>query len=137
MATFTRFEDIESWQKGRHLARSIYSTTSQGPFARDYGLRDQIRRSAVSIMANIAAGFGRGGNREFVTFLSNARGSCAEVKSHLYVALDCGLLPQKEFDAFYSVADETEGLISGLMKYLANSEVRGRKFKQPSSNRKL
>ncbi len=133
MATFTRFEDIESWQKDRYLTRLIYSTTSEGPFARDYGLRDQIRRSAVSIMANIAEGFGRGGNKELITFLSNARGSCAEVKSHLYVAFDCGLLPQKDFDTFYSVASETEGLISGLMKYLATSVVRGRKFKQSSS----
>jgi four helix bundle protein len=129
MATFTRFEDIEGWQKGWHLTRSIYSATSRDLFAKDFGLRDQIRRSAVSIMANIAEGFGRGGNKEFVTFLSNARGSCAETKSHLYVALDCGLLPQLDFEAFYGLAGEAEGLISGLMKYLANSDTRGRKFK--------
>ncbi len=132
MATFTRFEDIESWQKARHLARAIYLATSQGPFAKDYGLRDQIRRSAVSIMANIAEGFGRGGNKEFVVFLGYARGSCAEVKSHLYVAFDSGLLVQGDFDSLYALAGEIEGLISGLMKYLAASEARGRKFNQPN-----
>ena len=81
---------------------------------------------------NIAEGFGRGGNKEFVAFLSYARGSCAETKSHLYVALDNGFSPQKDFGALYGLADETEGLISGLMKYLATSEARGRKFKSPS-----
>lgn len=132
MATFTRFEDIESWQKARLLARTIYAVTSIGAFAKDYGLRDQVRRSAVSIMANIAEGFGRGGNKEFIAFLSNARGSCAEVKSHLYVALDSELIGKTEFDSLFLLAGEIEGLISGLMKYLAASEARGRKFNPPN-----
>ena len=128
MATFTRFEDIESWQKSRLLARNVYRLTTEGVFARDFGLRDQIRRSAVSIMANIAEGFGRGGNKEFVALLSIARGSCAEVKSHRYVALDTGMIVQADFDELFLLAGEVEGLVSGLMKYLANSEARGRKF---------
>ena len=133
MATFTQFEDIEGWKKARELARQVYRATAIGPMARDFGLRDQIRRAAVSVMANIAEGFGRGGNREFVSFLSIARGSCAEVKSHAYVAFDAGLLAEQEVKAIQKLAAETEALISGLMKYLAASDARGRKF--ASANR--
>lgn len=130
MATFTRFEQIESWQKARLLASAVYRVTAEVAFARDFGLRDQIRRSAVSIMANIAEGFGRGGNKEFNSFLSMARGSAIEVKSHLYVALDASLITEQSFESLYKLASESEALISGLMKYLANSETRGRKFNQ-------
>jgi len=130
MATFTRFEQIESWQKARLLAAEVYRMTAEGVFARDFGLRDQIRRSSVSVMANIAEGFGRGGNKEFISFLSVARGSAVEVKSHLYVALDAGLIAENSFQSLYKLASESEALISGLMKYLANSDTRGRKFHQ-------
>ena len=128
MATFKRFEEIEGWQKAREPAREVYRITNGGPFSRDFGLRDQIRRASVSIMANVAEGFGRGGNKEFVAFLSIARGSCAEVKSHLYVAKDAGFIEPAEFNTLYSLASEAEGLPRGLMKYLAASEARGRKF---------
>lgn len=129
MSTITRFEDIEGWKKARELGRRIYGVSNQGSFARDYSLRDQIRRAATSIMANIAEGFGRGGNKEFVQFLGHARGSCAEVKSHLYIALDSRSIDQTEFDGLYQLASEAEALISGLMKYLQNADIRGRKFK--------
>ena len=86
MATFHRFEDIESWQKARRLARRIYELTGNGDFARDFGLRDQIRRAAVSIMSNIAEGFERDSRREFARFLDIARASTGEVRSQLYVA---------------------------------------------------
>jgi four helix bundle protein len=129
MSTFTRFEEIGGWTKARELTREVYRFTNEGAFARDFGLRDQIRRASVSVMANIAEGFGRGGNKEFAAFLSTARGSCAEVKSHLYVALDTGLLERERFDMAFALAGEAEGLISGLMKYLAGSEARGRKFR--------
>ncbi|PSQ92571.1 MAG: four helix bundle protein, partial [Bacteroidetes bacterium SW_4_67_19] len=85
MATFHRFEDIESWQKARRLARRIYELTGNGDFARDFGLRDQIRRAAVSIMSNIAEGFERGSRREFARFLDIAKASAGEVRSPLYV----------------------------------------------------
>ncbi|HWA08037.1 MAG TPA: four helix bundle protein [Opitutaceae bacterium] len=132
MATFKRFEEIQSWQKARELAREIYRLTGDGPFSRDFGLRDQIRRASVSMMANVAEGFGRGGNKEFVAFLSIARGSGAEVKSHLYIAADAGLIERADFNRLYSLTDEAEGLISGLMKYLAASAARGRKFAGPN-----
>ncbi len=129
MATITRFEDIERWKKARELARHVYALCDQGMLARDFGLRDQLRRATVSIMANIAEGFGRGGNREFIQFLGYARGSAAEVKSHLYVASDVGALAPPDFERLYRLASEAEALISGLMKYLQGAEFRGRKFK--------
>ncbi|HXA13848.1 MAG TPA: four helix bundle protein [Opitutaceae bacterium] len=132
MATFTRFEDIDGWKKARQLAGEIYRISAGGQLARDFGLRDQLRRAAVSVMANIAEGFGRGGNKEFVAFLSTARGSCTEIKSHLYVALDAGLALKNDFNAIYGLSSEVEALISGLMKYLASSEARGRKFNKPN-----
>lgn len=128
MATFTRFEEIESWKKARELTGAVYRITREPELARNYGLRDQLRRASVSIMANIAEGFGRGGNREFISFLSMARGSCAETKSHLYVAKDAAELSEADFDRLYAKATEVEGLISGLMKYLAATDARGRKF---------
>jgi four helix bundle protein len=88
MSTIKRFEDIEAWQRAREIAKNIYRITSSGEFSRDYGLKDQIRRSSVSIMSNIAEGFERDGNKEFIYFLSLAKGSCGEAASQLYVALD-------------------------------------------------
>ena len=129
MATIKRFEDIQAWQKARHSTRMIYETTSTGAFSRDFGLRDQIRRSAVSTMSNIAEGFEREGNREFINFLTIAKGSCAEARAQLYVALDCGYIDRSEFDTLYRELDETGRLIGGFMRYLSNCEISGQKFK--------
>ena len=129
MPTITRFEDIEGWKKARELARLVYLVTKTNDLAKDYALRDQMRRAAVSVMANIAEGFGRGGNKEFIQFLGHARGSSTELKSHFYVALDAGFIAKNEFGQLYQLASETEALISGFMKYLQASDVRGRKFK--------
>ena len=90
MARIEKFEDMVSWQKARQLTRLIYRVTKTGQFAKDFGLRDQIRRAAVSILSNIAEGFERGGDKEFRQFLSQAKGSCAEVRAQLYIALDEG-----------------------------------------------
>jgi four helix bundle protein len=92
-------------------------------------LRSQISRAAVSIMSNIAEGFGREGNAEFIQFLSIAKGSVAEVEAQLYVALDQAYLTQERFDQLRVLADSTKALIGGLMTYLKSSEMRGRKFK--------
>ncbi len=129
MPTILRFEDIEGWKKARDLAHSIHAVTKAGDLAKDFALRDQMRRAAASVMANIAEGFGRGGNREFIQFLGHARGSCTELKSHLYLAADAGVMEGTKFQQLYRLASETEALISGLMKYLQTSEARGRKFK--------
>ena len=86
MATIEKFEDIEAWQKARELTREVYAASNTWLFAKDYGLRDQIRRAAVSIMSNIAEGFERGGDKEFGQFIAQAKGSSAEVRAQLYVA---------------------------------------------------
>lgn len=92
MAAFKRFEDIQAWQLGRELNRVVYGLTSDGAFARDFGLKDQIRRASISVSSNVAEGFGRRSPKEFARFLDIALGSAAEVQSQLYLALDLGYL---------------------------------------------
>ncbi len=125
--TIKRFEEITAWQKARQLTANIYKSTSTGPFAKDFGLRDQIRRAAVSSMSNIAVGFERDGNKEFVQFLAIAKGSTGEVRSQLYVALDAGFLSQPHFNELLASAEEPSRVISGLMRYLRQSGLQGRK----------
>jgi len=129
MASIQRFEDIAAWQKGRELARQIYQLTGREKFQRDFTLKDQIKRVAISITSNIAEGFERGGNREFIQFLSIARGSAAELKSQLYIALDAGYLNKQEFDDLYQQTHSVILLLVGFIKYLEQSELRGQKFK--------
>ena len=120
MAKIERFEDIEAWKRARVLTRRIYQKTNAGEFARDFGLRDQIRRASVSIMSNIAEGFERGGgDKEFARYLSIAKGSAGEVRSQLYVALDVEYLTQSEFDEFTQLATEISRLLSAFMQYLS------------------
>jgi four helix bundle protein len=128
MATFRRFEDIEAWRKARDLTKQIYVISSRSAFGSDYALRDQVRRASVSIMANIAEGFGRSGSKEFLQFLANAKGSATEVQSHLYVALDQRYLDAVQFQPLYDAADEIGRMINGLMTYLRSSGVKGIKF---------
>ena len=129
MASIQRFEEIEAWQKGRELTRRIYQIASKEKFARDFTLKDQIKRAAISVTSNIAEGFERGGNREFIQFLAIAKGSASELKSQLYTALDAGYIDKKEFEELYKLAHSIVLLISGFIKYLQQSELRGRKFK--------
>jgi four helix bundle protein len=126
--TFQRFEEIGAWQRGRELARLIYQMTSHEPLSRDFGLRDQLRRAAVSVVSNIAEGFERGGTGEFRQFLSQAKGSAGEIRAQLYVALDAGLITQEAFDTTYALADETSRMIAGLIRYLRQTEMRGQKY---------
>ncbi len=118
MTRIERFEDIEAWQKGRELVKEIYQLSAGGGLSKDFGLRDQIRRAAVSIISNIAEGFARQTDKEFVQFLYMANGSVAEVQSQLYVASDLSYLSQDEFIRLYSKADEVARLISGFIRYL-------------------
>src|SRR5262250_957362 len=96
--TIKYFEDLEVWKEARRMTREIYRLTQDGKFAKDFGLREQIRRAAVSVMSNIAEGFERGGNQEFIQFLYIAKGSCGEVRSQVYIAYDQGYLVQVEAD---------------------------------------
>src|SRR5438552_10891133 len=129
MNKIERFEDIIAWQKARVLTKQIYATAKIGAFARDYGLKDQIQRSSVSTMANIAEGFERGGDKEFLQFLSDSKGSCGEVKSHLYVAVDQNYITPITFDDLYGKANEVSRLVGGFMTYLRDSTLRGNKYR--------
>ena len=125
--TIKSFEDLIAWQKARVLTGTIYKATSRGDFARDFGLKDQIRRAAVSVMSNIAEGFERGRPSEFHQFLSIAKGSCAELRSQLFVALDAGYLKQPDFAELMDIAVEVGKILGGLRagvqrKRLANSQ---------------
>ena len=97
MSSIRRFEDVLGWQRARELAREIYRASASGAFAKDYALRDQIRRASVSVLSNISEGFERGSDREFAQFLNIAKGSVGEVRCQLYIALDQGYLPEAQF----------------------------------------
>lgn len=118
-AKIDRFEDLIAWQKARELTNEIYRTTSEGRFCRDFGLRDQIRRAAVSVMSNLAEGFDRAGRKEFHQFLVVAKGSCAEVRSQLYVAFDVGYISGAEFENLHVMAKELARIIGGLRASVA------------------
>jgi four helix bundle protein len=129
MAKIIKFEDIESWKLARSFTKEVYNITATGKFARDFALRDQIRRAAVSILSNIAEGFERGGDNEFLQFLSVAKGSCGEARAQLYVALDQGYIAASEFQSLSNSASEVSQLISGFLKYLRQSNLRGSKYR--------
>ena len=122
MSTFKRFEDIHAWQKARELTGQVYSITKQGEFARDFSLRDQIRRASVSIMANIAEGFARRSDKDFAYFLNISRSSVSEVQSHLYVALDQGYIGETDFERVYTLLDESSRMIFGIVRHLINKK---------------
>lgn len=113
-----RFEDLIAWQKARELTTKIYRITSKGDFSKDFGLRDQIRRASVSIMSNLAEGFERGGRPEFHQFVVIAKGSCAEVRSQLYVALDVEYITRNKFKEIMNIANEVSRIIGGLRSSL-------------------
>ena len=132
MTTLHRFEDIEAWQKARSLTKEIYACSGNGNFAKDFGLCDQIRRASVSIMANIAEGFDRGGTKELSNFLSIAKGSVGEVEAQLYVALDQEYISHDQFKNLFAMTSSTKKLIAGFMIYLNRTSIKGIKFKKPS-----
>jgi len=116
-----RFEDLVAWQKARELTKQIYSMTKRESFSKDFGLREQIQRSSVSIMSNIAEGFERGSRPEFHKFIVIAKASCAEVRSHLYVAFDVGYINNEEFNSVSSLAIiEVSKILGGLRSSLKN-----------------
>jgi four helix bundle protein len=129
MPTIKKIEDIEAWKKARELTRAVYNCSKVEPFSKDFALRDQMRRAAVSVMSNIAEGFERGGTKEFVQFLANAKGSAGEVEAQLFVALDQKYISEGEFARLRDLAVSTKRLIGGLMSYLRQSGMKGEKYK--------
>jgi len=122
LATIERFEDIKAWQAARELVLAVYRVSGRGKFEKDFGLRDQIQRASVSVMANIAEGFERSSDREFHRFLYIAKGSAGEVRSHLFVALDLGYISDEEFSDLRAKSEEVAKSLSGFITYLAPKE---------------
>ena len=122
MAKFGGFEEIQAWQKAYEVTIAIYRLTDGGQFGRDFGLRDQIRRAAVSIMANIAEGHGRKSNSEFANFLNIARGSAHEVQSHLYVAKGLDYVEPNDFEHLYTGLGEISRMTLSLARYLREND---------------
>lgn len=118
MPTITRFEEIEAWQTARELTRLIYSLTAHGGFARDFGLKDQICRAAVSVMSNIAEGFESQTQQQFIRYLSIAKGSAGELRSQLYVARDLEYISAEQFDNAFRMAEKASRQISRFIAYL-------------------
>jgi four helix bundle protein len=129
VATVTCFEDLMAWQHARELTRTVYPLTRHGEFAKDFALCDQVRRAAVSVMANVAEGFERDGRAEFRQFLAVAKGSAGELRSHLCVALDQGYIDRATFEATSEKCRETARVIRGLIDYLRGTRMRGSKFR--------
>jgi len=124
--TIKRFEDVELWKDARSLANSIYGLTEN---FKDYSLKDQMRRSAVSVMANIAEGFSRSGNAEFIQFLYIAKGSISELKSHLYIALDRNFINTNGTGKIIDTIEDITNKIGGFINYLKKSGIKGLKYK--------
>ena len=126
----TRFEDIKAWQEARKLVNLVYDAiNTSGEFRKDFRIVGQIQGAAVSSMANIAEGFSRKSNKEFIQYLYISKSSAAEVQSHLYVAIDQNYITQETFDKIYAQAEKVSKLDSGFIKYL-NSQLN--KLKQPN-----
>ncbi len=128
MALIEKFEDLEVWQLAKNVANQIYDITSVGKFSQDYVLRDQIRRAVVSIFSNIAEGFERNGNKEFVQFLSIAKASCGEVRAQLIFAKEREYISGEQFESVITNLLCLSSQIAGFIKYLRQSEMKGLKF---------
>ena len=127
MSTIHRFEEIQAWQTARKLTKQVYDLSSNGAFARDFGLRDQMQRAAVSIMSNIAEGFESRTTGLFAEFLGRAKGSAGELRAQLYVAHDAGYLTQDQFLLLCALCEKCSGQISGFASYLKTLPKRGNK----------
>lgn len=129
MATISKFEELEIWQKSRLLSKDIYIYVDEGGFKRDYKLIEQINAASGSVMDNIAEGFERSSKLEFINFLSYSKGSVGEVKSQLYRALDRNYLSADKFQHFYDRADEITKMSTSLITYLNQATIKRKKFK--------
>jgi four helix bundle protein len=118
MAGITRFEEIESWKTARQLTKIVYALGNQAGFARDFGLRDQIRRASVSVMSNIAEGFESRTDVQFINFLGMARASAGEARAQLYIALDQQYITEEQFKGAYALAEKSARQIAKFIAYL-------------------
>jgi four helix bundle protein len=123
-----RFEELEVWVEAKNFSVSIYKLSDIDSFKKDFSLRDQIRRASVSIVSNIAEGFERNGNKEFIQFLSYAKGSAGEVRAQLYILKELNYISNENFDVLYLKIESISKMISGFMNYLKQSELKGVKY---------
>ncbi len=129
MSKVERFEDLKIWQLSRELCQMIHKLTIKDQFSSDFKLIGQIKGSSGSIMDNIAEGFERDGNKEFIQFLTFSKGSCGETRSQLYRALDYQYITQDEFDAAYKMTLEESKMLKSFIQYLKDSDLKGNRFK--------
>jgi four helix bundle protein len=120
MTMAKRFEDLEVWQRAKDLTNLIYKYSSDGAFARDFGLRDQLRRAAVSVMSNIAEGFESQTQALFIKYLGHAKGSAGELRAQLYIAKDQGYIPEESFSEMFSLAEICSKQLARFIQYLEN-----------------
>ena len=128
MVTINRFEDLDVWKLTFDNANYIYDLTLNEPLSKDFALRDQIRRSAISVFSNIAEGFERDGNKELLNFLSTAKGSCGELRSQLIFAHRRKYISDDEIEDLTARLISASNQIAAFQRYLRNSELKGRKF---------
>ncbi|NQT25674.1 four helix bundle protein [candidate division KSB1 bacterium] len=129
MATYHTFTELDIWKKARDLNKQIYALSANGLFAKDFCLQKQIRRASISIMSNIAEGFERDGNKEFLQYLSVSKGSLGEVMSQLYIAFDLTYIDKQSLNDLMDMSKELSKRIGGFMKYLKQTPLKGNKYK--------
>lgn len=123
------FEELEVWKKALEMSKLIYKLTETADFKKDYSLTDQIRRASVSVLSNIAEGFERGSNAEFLQFLYIAKGSCGEVRSQLYLVRELGYIDNSSFKEAFELCRDLSSQLSAFISYLKGSRMKGEKFK--------
>ncbi len=128
MATISKFEELDVWQKARDLAKRIYLLTKEESFAKDFALKDQINRSSGSVMDNIAEGFGREGRQEFIQFLAIAKGSVEETRSQIHRAFDRNHIGENQYQELVKEAKEVGRKLHNFIDYLKNSDYKGNKY---------
>ncbi|MDI6733431.1 MAG: four helix bundle protein [Planctomycetota bacterium] len=126
-------EDLNIWKKGMDLVDAIYDLTNKEPLRKDFALKEQIRRAVISVPSNIAEGFERGSNTEFIQFLFIAKGSCGEVKTQLHIMFNRNYINKTEFDATIKLASEISAMIKRLINYLSKSSIKGEKYRYKSN----
>ena len=123
-------EELLVWQRARELVNNVYSLTKKQNFRRDFSLVDQIRRATISVMSNIAEGYERGSNTEFIQFLYITKASCGEVRTQLLIALDQGYINKEELEKAKELALKVSGMLSNFIAYLKRSKLKGDKYKE-------